>query len=201
VNGSSADLTEFRIGMKQFALSQSTFDQFLAVLDSDRDLAGQKYETLRKRIVKFFEWRACQFPDDLADETLDRVMRKAALGTEIDDYINYAYGVARLVYLEAWKQQVKERAVVVNMPTVTAAEDDDEDVRYTCLESCLKELPDKSREMILSYYRDDKQAKIDHRKTIAEKFNISLNALRIKTLRLRSKLEECVHMCLEKYQA
>ena len=87
------------------------------------------------------------------------------------------------------------------MPTMTDAEDDDEDVRYTCLERCLKELPDNSREMILSYYRDDKQAKIDHRKTIAEKFNISLNALRIKTLRLRLKLEECVHTCLQKYQA
>ena len=187
--------------MKQFVLSQSSFDQFLAVLDTDRDLAGQKYETLRKRIVKFFEWRACQFPDDLADETLDRFMKKVALGVEIDDHVNYAYGVARLVYLEAWKQQVKERAVVVNMPTMRVVEDDDEDIRYTCLERCLKELPDNSREMILSYYRDDKQAKIDHRKTIAEKFNISLNALRIKTLRLRAKLEQCVQMCLQRSQA
>lgn len=187
--------------MKQWALSQSSFDQFLAVLDTNRELAGHKYETLRKRIVKFFEWRACQFPDDLADETLDRVMRKVALGVEVDDPVNYAYGVARLVYLEAWKQQVKERAVVVNMPTMTVVESDDEDIRFTCLERCLKELPDTSREMILSYYRDDKQAKIDHRKTIAEKFNLSLNALRIKTLRLRTKLEQCVQMCLKKNQA
>ena len=186
--------------MEQWALSQSSFDQFLAVLDPNRERAGQEYEALRTRIVKFFEWRACQFPDDLADETLDRVIKKVALGVEIDDHINYVYGVARLVYLEAWKQQVKERAVVVNMPTMTVVEDEDEDLRYTCLERCLKELSDNGREMILSYYRDDKQAKIDHRKTIAEKFNISLNALRIKTLRLRSKLEQCVQTCLQKYQ-
>ncbi|MEO6052190.1 MAG: hypothetical protein ABIP78_12790 [Pyrinomonadaceae bacterium] len=184
--------------MKQWTLSQSSFDQFLAVLDPNRDRAGQKYEALRIRIVKFFEWRVCQFADDLADETLDRVIKKVGLGEQINDHMNYAYGVARLVFLETLKQQTKERAIVIDMPVTQMTDDDDEDMRLRCLEICLKELPENSRTMILHYYRDDKQAKIDYRKTLAGKFNISLNALRIKTLRIRTALEACVIKCLNR---
>lgn len=182
--------------MKQWTLSQTSFDQFLAVLDVDRDNAGRKYEELRKRIVKFFEWRACRFPDDLADEALDRVVKKISAGVEIEDHTKYAYGVARLVYLEAAKQQAKENAVVIDITKNDSVSDDDEDIRITCLEHCLGKLPEKSRVMILNYYRDDKQAKIDLRKELAEKFNISVNALRIKALRIRTMLEECVLRCM-----
>jgi len=152
---------------------------------------------LRTRLVKFFEWRACQFADDLADETLDRVARKIDSGEQINDYVNYAYGVARLLYLETVKKQIKEQAVVINMPMKNSTEDDEEDPQLNCLERCLQTLSENSRTLILHYYRDDKQAKIDYRKKLAEKFEISTNALRIKTLRIRTKLEECVFKCLK----
>lgn len=179
--------------MDQWTLSQSSFDQFLTVLDPNREQAGKRYEALRTRIVKFFEWRACRFPDDLADETLDRVVKKVDAGVEINDFVNYTYGVARLVYLEHYKEQVKEHPMTDEMPEARVADDEmDEDERLNFLEECLKKLSDRSRTMILHYYRDDKQAKIDYRKKLAEKFNISVNALRIKALRIRSMLEECV---------
>ena len=183
--------------MKQWTLSQSSFDNFLAVLDANRESAGQKYESLRARLVKFFEWRACQFPDDLADETLDRVMKKVDAGEQINDYLNYTFGVARFLYLESIKKQSKEQSVVVNMPVKNSTEEDDEDQRLSCLERCLQTLSENNRLMILHYYRDEKQAKIDYRKKLAEKLGISTNALRIKTLRIRSKLEECVFRCLK----
>lgn len=180
--------------MKQWTLSQSSFEKFLAVLDSNQERAAQKYEALRIRLIKFFEWRACQFADDLADEALDRVIKKVDLGEQISDYSNYAYGVARLLYLEAVKKQSKEQALIINMPVKEAAS---EDSQLNCLELCLQKLSENSRMMILHYYRDDKQAKIDYRKKLAERFDISLNALRIKTLRIRAKLEECVFECLK----
>ncbi len=74
--------------MKQWVLSKSSFDQFLANLDSDQNRAGQKYEALRQRLVKFFEWRACSYAEELADETIDRVVRKIDLGEEIKDYVS-----------------------------------------------------------------------------------------------------------------
>lgn len=183
--------------MKQQTLSQSSFDSFLTLLDSNRERAGQKYEILRVRLVKFFEWRVCRFPDDLADETLDRIIRKFDTNEQINDYLNYAYGVARLVYLENLKQQTKEQAVILNMPVSNVMPENKEDTNLDCLEICLQKLSEDNRMMILHYYRDDKQAKIDYRKKLAEKFEISTNALRIKTLRIRTKLEECVFNCLK----
>ena len=181
--------------MKQWTLSQSSFDRFLANLDSDRDRAGQKYEALRNRLVKFFEWRACRFADDLADETLDRVARKVDKGEQINDYINYSFGVARLLYLEAVKKQVKQQAVIIEMPLMNNFHEE-EDPQLNCLETCLQKLSENNRTMILHYYHNDKQAKIDYRKKLAEKLGLSLNALRIKALRVRGKLEECVFKCL-----
>ncbi len=182
--------------MKQWTLSQSSFDRFLANLDSDRDRAGQKYEVLRVRLVKFFEWRACRFADDLADETLDRVARKADMGEQINDYANFTFGVARLLYLEAVKKQAKQQAVIIEMPLKNNANDED-DSQLNCLQICLQKLSENNRMMILHYYYNDKQAKIDYRKKLAEKLGLSLNALRIKALRVRAKLEECVFKCLK----
>ena len=183
--------------MKQWTLSKSSFDRFLALLDADRNRAAQKYESLRTRLVKFFEWRACQFADKLADETLDRVARKIDLGEQINDYQNYTYGVARLVYLETVKKQSKEQAVVIKMPLADNSQTE-ENPQLNCLEVCLQHLSKINRKMILHYYYNDKQAKIDYRKKLAENLGISLNALRIKALRIRAKLEECVFKCLKK---
>ncbi len=183
--------------MKQWTLSQSSFDSFLTILDSNRELAGQKYESLRIRLVKFFEWRACRFADDLADETLDRVARKIDAGEQIKDYVNYAYSVARLLYLETVKKQTKEQALVIEMPVKNNTDHNEEDAQLNCLERCLQTLSENSRTLILHYYRNDKQAKIEYRKRLAEKFALSPNALRIKTLRIRTKLEECVFKCLD----
>lgn len=183
--------------MKNWTLTKSLFDEFLTVLDPDRHRAGRKYEALRIRLVKFFEWRAYQFPDDLADETLDRVVKKYTDGEMIEDYLNYAYGVARLVYLEAVKKEVREKAVVIKMPLRDESAEEDSSP-MNCLEICLKKLSENNRSLILQYYNDDKQAKIDFRRKIAETLGISINALRIKALRIRNKLEECVFRCLKK---
>ena len=94
------------VRMKPWTLSQSSFDRFLEVLDADRDRAGQKYETLRTKLVKFFEWRACQFAEELADKTLDRAAKKIELGELVEDPVRYAYSVAKFLYLESLRNQI-----------------------------------------------------------------------------------------------
>lgn len=188
--------------MRNSAISQTAFDGFLAALHPNREKAGAEYEDLRRRIIKFFEWRVCHSPEDLADETINRVMEKAAAG-EVEDHRRYAFGVAKFVYLEARKAEARNEVVDENVSVSTPSRSwgDEADDRQACLESCLERLPPNSRSMILQYYANDKQAKIDHRRRIAEQFNISLNALRIKTLRIRTSLEECVLQCLGKGSA
>ena len=183
--------------MEQWTVSQSAFERFLEVLDSDREVAGEKYEELRHRIIKFFEWRSCSTPEDLADRTLDRIARKLSSGEQIQDHINYAYGVARFIFLENRKQTRREDPIETDIAFQTSGDDDGE-TRMACLESCLDKLPQNSRRMILGYYREDRRAKIDHRKKIADDLGISVNALRIKSLRIRAKLEECVLRCINK---
>ena len=61
---------------KNWSLSQEAFDALLDWLDSDREQAGIKYEQIRSRLIKIFTGRGCIGPEDLADETINRVTRK-----------------------------------------------------------------------------------------------------------------------------
>jgi hypothetical protein len=61
---------------KTNALKPEAFAGFLSLLSSDPDLAGEEYEELRRQLIKFFEWRGSFCADQLADETLNRVVRK-----------------------------------------------------------------------------------------------------------------------------
>ena len=52
---------------KDWVLTQGAFDKMLAWLDTDRNLAGEKYEKLRIKLIKIFTCRGCDSPEDLAD--------------------------------------------------------------------------------------------------------------------------------------
>src|SRR5512139_2426939 len=57
-------------------LSPELFDSFLAWLHPDREQAGRRYEGIRLRLIKIFTCRGCSCPEDLADETINRVIVK-----------------------------------------------------------------------------------------------------------------------------
>lgn len=61
---------------KHWILSQNAFQQFLDCLDEGADSGGEKYLEMRRRLVSYFDRRNCASPDELADETLNRVARK-----------------------------------------------------------------------------------------------------------------------------
>ena len=187
---------------KRWSLTPAAFDKLLGVLDSDPERAGRKYEQLRDGLICFFEWRAAPCPEDHADESLDRVARKLDEGDRVDDPCSYAYGVARLVLLEAYKSREKERAALARQPPAQSApfdsEDDDASRRFECLERCLNELSLESRDFVTAYYKGTQRAKIDNRKRLADGLGIPLNALRLRARRLREKLEACVVKCLDR---
>src|SRR6478672_10875246 len=81
---------------KSWVLTQESFDALLDWLDPHREQAGQKYEDIRRRLIKLFVCRGCPEPEDLADETINRVIKKLK---EIEsgftgDKARYFYGVA-----------------------------------------------------------------------------------------------------------
>src|SRR5437870_12644858 len=92
------------------ALTSEAFAKFLACLDADGQRAGEKYEDLRRTLIRFFEWRGAPFPEEHADETFNRVARKLGEGVQIKNVGGYCYEVARLVHLEALKGPDAKRA-------------------------------------------------------------------------------------------
>lgn len=81
--------------------------------------------------------------------------------------------------------------------------DDTEDIEreYECLERCMQKLTPDNRQLVLQYYQEEKRAKIDHRRQLAEQLGIALNALRIRAHRIRASLQECVQTCLREAAA
>jgi DNA-directed RNA polymerase specialized sigma24 family protein len=186
---------------KQSGLTPEAFNKLLASLDPDRERAGEKYEEIRRGLVCLFEWRGAPFPDEHADETINRVARKLDEGNQVADPFTYVYGVARLVLLEAYKLREKERAALTQLPPPTQPALEEETapaLRFDCLEQCLDELPRESRDFLTTYYQGEKRAKIDNRQRLADGLRIPLNALRLRARRAREKLEVCVDGCVNR---
>ena len=185
---------------RSWTLTQEAFDQLLVAFDTDRESAGKKYLELRTNLIRLFEWRGCPFPEDHADETVNRVARKLSEGETIREPAQYAIGVARMLILEIRKQQAKEQNAISELSynAEPSYEFADLEPRVACLEGCLHKLTPDNRELILHYYQGEKSAKIENRKSLTDRFKVPINTLRMRALRLREKLQECVEACLQK---
>lgn len=189
------------------ALTQESFAALLLFLDADRERAGEKYEELRRTLIRFFEWRGAPFPEEHADETLNRVARKLGEGIEIRNLSGYCYEVARLVFLESTKtvasrtESLDSAESGLVAPSDPAEEQIGKELRLSCLEDCLKALPTESAELILEYYQYEKRGQIERRKALAERAGLRREALANRVQRLRDKLEHCVSVCFRKKTA
>jgi RNA polymerase sigma factor (sigma-70 family) len=194
-----------------WVLTQEAFDALLARLDPDTDRAGQKYEQIRRLLITFFECRSGTFPDDLADDTINRVARQLLDGREIytPNPASYFFGVARNVLKEHWDASARMATPLDGVPLPTPISEDPERVRereserddgerrFDCLERCLQALAARERDLIRQYYDGEAAVKIAGRKSLAQRLGIPINALRIRALRVREKLEGCVGQCLQ----
>ena len=182
---------------KDWALTERAFAKLLACLDPEPARAGEKYEALRESLVKFLDWRGARFPEELVDETFNRVARKMDEGETIRDLPAYCHGVARLVFLQSLEHPSNKRVALEELAPIASPEPEPDvaDARRECFTHCLRNLPPGNRELITEYYRKEKRQKINHRILLAEKLGIPLNALRSRTQRIRDKLERCIMRC------
>jgi DNA-directed RNA polymerase specialized sigma24 family protein len=179
-------------------LTPESFEALLDFLDEDRHLAGVHYETIRRRLVRLFEWRGFGNPDELADETINRVARRLQEGTEVRsaDPFGYFCGVAHLVAKEVARRAARERAALERedwVPT-PSPEEPDGDERLDGLRQCLQRLPPDQRDLVLRYHQASDH--IRSRQGLSQELGIPMNALRIRVHRVRRKLEECVRLRL-----
>lgn len=182
------------------------FDEILAWLNPDREVAANMYVQLRHNLVKIFLWNGCSDPEGLTDEVFDRVAKKVHNLRQmyVGDPRLFFYGVARNLVKESAKK-VKTYASFDDLdatmrahPHLQNEEEESAHAREECLQSCLQRLGSEQQRLILAYYAMEKQGKIAHRVTIAEELGLSVETLRVRVYRIRVALEKCIERCLDR---
>ena len=181
-------------------LNADTFSQLLLHLSPDQDQAAEKYEELRRKLIRFFEWRGAPFPEEHTDEVFNRLAKRIAAGVSVENISSYGYEIARLVLLETLKSKDNRRVSLddANVDVVLETRDDEheKEIRLACLDDCLGSLSEASRSLILEYYQDDKRDRIERRKALAAGLGLPREALANRAQRLRDKLQLCVTRCV-----
>ncbi len=189
---------------KEWALAPVAFRRLLQWLDEGADSDGQKYLEMRQRLLAYFDRKNCSAPDELADETLNRVARRleeeGAIVSEAP--AKYCYIVARFVFMESLRETQKGSVALDEIrrqrhgdDSTGAAVDDSKEKILDCLERCTSKLEPVNRELITRYYVGRERVKIDNRRSLAEELGVTMNALAIRACRIRDKLEACVRQC------
>lgn len=185
---------------KKFQLSGDSFEALLNWLDADRENAGQKYENIRRGLLKIFRGRGCPQPEDLADETINRVAQK--IESLADEFAGepaaYFFSVARLIYLEDIRRQNLTEELEDKFVVEPNFEDDFKDRRADCLNQCLTLQPSEDRQIVVGYYAADGENQIRMRSRLATDLSMSVSVLRVRAFRIRQRLFNCVQQCLKK---
>jgi len=195
---------------KDWQLNANAFRQLLLWLDEGGDSGGEVYLEMRRRLVSYFDRKNCLPVEELADETLNRVARRLEEEGAITDTTpaHYCYIVAKFVFLEYLRQtehrqisfdELPNSAQQTAIPAVLPEQVEEtaiEEKRLLCFEGCLQNLEADNRELIIQYYYGEQRVKIDNRRAMAKRLQITMNALTIRACRLRDQLETCVNNCL-----
>lgn len=174
-------------------ITQEQFDSLLTWLGNDRDVAGRKYETIRSGLVRIFVSKGFSDAEDLADETINRVMVRLPYikATYTGEPACYFHGVARNVIRESSRRKEIVGGFIDDRiePKLEPSEE------FDCLGHCLNRLPANKRDLILDYYLYEGHEKIEHHKQMAGQLKISEGAIRSRVYQIRLSLENCMRQC------
>jgi len=179
-----------------WSLTQESFEKLLTWLDSNREEAAAKYESIRFRLIKYFTCNGCgDQAEDLGDETLDRVAKKLERGEIPEPFTGN-----KALYFLAFAKNIRLESVrkAPDIPPPEPVTQDKTEDESQCLEKCAPILPGEDRWLAIEYYRCEKSTKVEHHKKLAEKFNLSLAGLRTRIHRIRERLRPCIEECLER---
>ncbi len=191
------------ISMNERGVNRAEFETLLLRLHPDRDRAAEKYEDIRRRLIRFFRWNDCFPADDLVDRAFDRVAQK--LGSpdrneQVHDIVPFLWGVARNIVRE-----FRRRPPAVNLEDLpphrqphtahaesAMIEQKVRERRLECLRKCLEELSARDRELFLAYQYYE--SKTRNTRQLAKRFGISIGALQVKAHRVKHRLEKCTRV-------
>ena len=191
--------------MRHPQLTEPAFRRLLVWLDGGVDSQGETYLEMRRRLIAYFDRRNSASPDQLVDETFNRVANTLEQsGTiAVTPPARYCYVVARFVFLEdvRGRESAHVSAAARADRLVTTSKDDEADAfaireqRLECLDRCLNALDPAQRGLIVGTYSGIGREKIDRRRGLAARLGITMNALSSRASRIRDLLERCVAKC------
>ena len=174
-------------------ITQEQFDSLLTWLSNDRDFAGRKYETIRSGLVRIFVSKGFSDAEDLADETINRVMVRLPdiRGNYRGEPACYFHGVARNIIRES----VRRKEVAAGVVEGRVEPEHEPNEEHDCLGHCLDRLPANKRDLILDYYLYEGHDKVEHHKRMAGQLRITEGAVRSRAYQIRLNLENCMRQC------
>lgn len=198
-----AEISVKQASKSSWSPTADSFRRFLVFLDNGTESNGASYIEMQRRLVGYFARKGCAAPEELADETLNRVLRRLDEegSIDVDTPAHYCYITARFVFLEQTRSvrlnNVDEVTIDrrARLNTTDTDELQKKEKMLECLDECTSKLDDRNRDLILGYYFGNERVKIRNRASMAENLGISLNALSIRACRIRRTLESCVGKC------
>ena len=168
----------------------------------ERELTGPESWRLWNIAVRFLRWSRAADAEELASETMTRLIENLRRGEQVLHPDAYVREIARNVLREDRRRREREAdlpQVALAASSLGARSADQEEAHFRCLERCKREcLSPEERRLIQAYYGGDSSDKISRRrKVLAGRMGLSENALRLWAFRLRRKLFNCIKECLD----
>lgn len=184
--------------MKDTEITQANFNKLLNWLDTDRETAARKYQSLHHRLVLIFLARKTYPAEDLADKVFNIALRKIDFlsGEYEGDPTRYFYGIVRNLVLEKMREPKFEEVtdkILQFDPRMTI-----DNTRMSCLSKCLQNFTVDECRIFIKYYTFSSQTKAASHQEMADSLGISVKALRTRIYRLKKNLEKCVKKCVKK---
>lgn len=187
---------------KKTEISQEDLNGLLGWFSPEADESARKYEEIRRGLIRYFYFRGAADPEDLADETINRVAVKLPKLKPDDQFKTaaYFYSFAAKIHLEACRERKRFFSDYQEIESLTDEWDDASDQRddgVGCMEKCLGAKSAEDRQLLLKYYGFEKTERTERRRKLAQAQQTSIEGLQTRISRLRKALRECLKKCRE----
>jgi hypothetical protein len=161
----------------------------------DPDEANRRYMRLHQKLAGYFRLRGMLDPSNDADDALDRAGKNIVKGVSIPDIDRFCIGIARNIVLERLRQRRREESAFLQF--LNHSQDNSTEAmvdRITNLmKPCFEKLDADDQDLLKSYcWVPAGVDRAEHRRQLAERLQLKIEALRIRVTRLRRGLENCV---------
>jgi DNA-directed RNA polymerase specialized sigma24 family protein len=179
---------------------RETLKQLLDLLDPDEQQAAVEYRKLHERLTRFFEWNHVEDPMALADETIDRLGKRATeaeIKGGVRDVSAFALGVARHILQEEARRQLKSAEISRHWKVHKSNASSEAEEMEDALQYCLAKMQSDRRKLLEAYYVYSGNEKAKMHQKLAQEHGLSINALRNRAMRARQELEASMRKYLK----